>query len=58
MKNKKNLNQALFKLKFLLSEFWNSGKHIREAEREMERRHKKFEQDLQEIMKMEGLKLK
>ena len=35
VKKNKNLDQTIFKIKFLLSEIWNSGKYVREVEDKM-----------------------
>lgn len=58
VKKNKNLDRAICKIRFLLSEIWNSGKYVREAEKEMLERHKKFEQDLMKMMKTENLTTK
>lgn len=54
VKKNKNLDQTIFKIKFLLSEIWNSGKYVREIEDKILEKHKKFEQDLIQIMEMES----
>ena len=54
VKKNKNLDQTIFKIKFLLSEIWNSGKYVREVEDKMAKKHKKFEKDLIQIMEMEN----
>ena len=58
VKKNKNLDQTIFKIKFLLSEIWNSGKYVQEVEDKMLEKHKKFEQDLMRIMEIERTKTK
>ena len=58
VKKNKNLDRTICKIRFLLSEIWNSGKYVQEAEKEMLERHKKFEQDLMKMMKTENLTTK
>lgn len=57
MTKEQTRERALFRIKRVLKDFWNSAKIIREVEKEQEKRIKEFEAKISSLMK-ESLKTK
>ena len=56
MTKEQTRERALFRIKRVLKDFWNSAKIIREVEKELEKRIKEFEAKLSSLMSEESLK--
>lgn len=55
MTKERTRERALFRIKRVLKDFWNSAKIIREVEKEQEKRIKEFEAKISSLME-ENLK--
>ena len=56
MTKERTREKALFRIKRVLKDFWNSSKIIREIEKEQEKRIKEFEAKISSLMSEESLK--
>lgn len=56
MTKEQTRERALFRIKRVLKDFWNSSKIIREIEKEQEKRIKEFEAKISSLMSEESLK--
>lgn len=56
MTKKQTREKALFRMKRVLKDFWNSSKIIKEIEKEQEKRIKEFEAKISSLMSEESLK--
>lgn len=56
MTKERTRERALFRIKRVLKDFWNSSKIIREIEKEQEKRIKEFEAKISSLMSEENLK--
>lgn len=56
MMKEQTRERALFRIKRVLKDFWNSAKIIREVEKEQEKRIKEFEAKISSLMSEESLK--
>lgn len=56
MTKEQTRERALFRIKRVLKDFWNSAKIIREVEKEQEKRIKEFEAKISSLMSEESLK--
>lgn len=56
MTKERTREKALFRIKRVLKDFWNSAKIIREVEKEQEKRIKEFEAKISSLMSEENLK--
>lgn len=56
MTKERTRERALFRIKRVLKDFWNSAKIIREVEKEQEKRIKEFEAKISSLMSNENLK--
>lgn len=56
MTKEQTRERALFKIKRVLKDFWNSAKIIREVEKEQEKRIKEFKAKISSLMSEESLK--
>lgn len=56
MTKERTREKALFRIKRVLKDFWNSAKIIREVEKEQEKRIKEFEAKISSLMSEESLK--
>lgn len=56
MTKEQTREKALFRIKRVLKDFWNSAKIIKEVEKEQEKRIKEFEAKISSLMSEESLK--
>lgn len=56
MTKERTREKALFRIKRVLKDFWNSAKIIKEVEKEQEKRIKEFEAKISSLMSEESLK--
>lgn len=56
MTKERTRERALFRIKRVLKDFWNSAKIIKEVEKEQEKRIKEFEAKISSLMSEESLK--
>lgn len=56
MTKEQTRERALFRIKRVLKDFWNSAKIIKEVEKEQEKRIKEFEAKISSLMSEENLK--
>lgn len=56
MTKEQTRERALFRIKRVLKDFWNSSKIIKEVEKEQEKRIKEFEAKISSLMSEESLK--
>lgn len=56
MTKERTREKALFRIKRVLKDFWNSAKIIKEVEKEQEKRIKEFEAKISSLMSEENLK--
>lgn len=56
MTKEQTRERALFRIKRVLKDFWNSAKIIKEVEKEQEKRIKEFEAKISSLMSEESLK--
>ena len=56
MTKERTREKALFRIKRVLKDFWNSSKIIKEVEKEQEKRIREFEAKISSLMSEESLK--